>query len=178
MDDIKTVKAGSIIFDKDDNVLIIQQTSNDTWSFPKGSLKDGETIYEGSVRETLEETGFDISPYTPIGIYETYQYESKIVFLIYKMNKDIDIDITPDNKGFKWLSFKSFDVDFFKENTFNKLTYLYFKKAIQYKPIKNGQLNKIKKYRYRLKTEKRKRNNNNKNKNTKKLKLKVINYQK
>lgn len=175
MDDIKNVKAGSIIFDKDDNILIIQQTSNNNWSLPKGSLKEGETIYEGSIRETLEETGFDISPYKPVGIYEIQQYESKVVFLIYKINKDnkdIDIQLTPDNKGFKWLQFKPFDEDFFKENKSNKLTYLYFKKAIKHNSIKNSQLNKIKKYRYTLKSEKRKRNNNNNNntRNIKKIK--------
>ena len=108
---IKTKKGGSIIFDKDDNVLIIQQAKNGIWSFPKGSLKNGETIYDAVKRETLEETGFDISSYEPIGIHKTKEYDSIYTIFIFKIdksNKDINIKLTEDNKAYKWIPFEPY----------------------------------------------------------------------
>ena len=37
---------------------------------PSGHWEDGETLIEGAIRETLEETGWDVRPTALLGIYE------------------------------------------------------------------------------------------------------------
>lgn len=55
------------------DVLVVHRPKYDDWSFPKGKLKDGETIRECCVREVKEETGVDIVLGVPAGWshYET-----------------------------------------------------------------------------------------------------------
>jgi len=157
---IKTKKGGSIIFDKDDNVLLIQQAKNGIWSFPKGSLKNGETIYDAVLRETLEEAGFNISSYDPIGIYKINEYASTFTFLIFKIDKPkekIDIKLTEDNKAFIWIPFNPFPKEFFKKNKVNKITRLYFNKEKPYRNITD----KNKKNINSIKTRKHTKNNKN-----------------
>ena len=36
--------------------------SSSTWGFPKGKAEEGEDELQSAVRETYEETGFDIQP--------------------------------------------------------------------------------------------------------------------
>lgn len=54
-------------------VLIVHRPKYNDWSFPKGKLKDGETIRECCVREIKEETGVDVVLGVPAGwvYYET-----------------------------------------------------------------------------------------------------------
>jgi len=37
--------------------------ASSTWGFPKGKAEEGENELQSAVRETYEETGFDIQPY-------------------------------------------------------------------------------------------------------------------
>jgi 8-oxo-dGTP diphosphatase len=157
---IKTKKGGSIIFDKDDNVLIIQQKKNGIWSFPKGSLKNGETIYEAVIRETFEESGFDISLIEPIDIYKTKEYDSTFTFLIFKIDKpkeDIHVKLTEDTMAYKWISFDPYPKEFFKKNKVNKITRLYFNKEKSYRNLTNTNRKDI----HNIKTRKYHKNNKN-----------------
>ncbi len=43
-------------------VLLVHRPSYDDWSFPKGKRDEGETDYECAIRETLEETGYEVDP--------------------------------------------------------------------------------------------------------------------
>lgn len=48
------------IIKKDNKILMVQEAKEKCygqWSFPAGHLDDGETIFEGAIRETFEETG-------------------------------------------------------------------------------------------------------------------------
>jgi len=55
----------STIVIQDDKVLMIQEGKNhlgqrDKWNFPAGRVELDETIQEAAVRETKEETGYDV----------------------------------------------------------------------------------------------------------------------
>lgn len=165
--DLRNIKGGAIIMDKDENVLLIQQAKNRSWSLPKGSLKEGETKYEAAIRETLEETGLDLSHEKPIGVYETKEYESTFLFLIFKINKsykNIPVKLTIDNRAYIWLPFKPYSGFFLYKNKVNKVTFNFFKQTTPYgyKNFKNTNLDKIKTKRYTLNN----KNNNNSKKNS------------
>ncbi|MFJ4556289.1 NUDIX hydrolase [Streptomyces massasporeus] len=50
-------------------VLLIHKTDNDLWALPGGGIDLGESAPDAAVRETKEETGFDVEVTGLIGIY-------------------------------------------------------------------------------------------------------------
>ena len=48
--------AGGIIVGKDERIVLVWQNQN-SWSFPKGGIDEGETPLEAAWREVKEETG-------------------------------------------------------------------------------------------------------------------------
>ena len=56
-----TKKGGCILINKKDKTIaIIYRPQYNDYSFPKGHLEGDETIREGAIRETIEETARDI----------------------------------------------------------------------------------------------------------------------
>jgi len=56
----KTLKAGVLIHDYENNKILLIQSRGNLWGPPKGSLHFGETEIDGAKREVLEETGLKI----------------------------------------------------------------------------------------------------------------------
>ena len=53
----------SVLHLKNLQCLLVQgYLSSSTWGFPKGKAEEGENELQSAVRETYEETGFDIQP--------------------------------------------------------------------------------------------------------------------
>lgn len=52
--------------------LLVEETVGDrlVLNQPSGHWEDGETLIEGAIRETLEETGWEVCPTALLGIYE------------------------------------------------------------------------------------------------------------
>ncbi|WP_405193228.1 NUDIX hydrolase [Streptomyces anulatus] len=50
-------------------VLLIHKTDNDLWALPGGGIDLGESAPGAAVRETKEETGFDVEVTGLVGIY-------------------------------------------------------------------------------------------------------------
>lgn len=54
--------AGTLVI-KDGQVLLVQESHTEAkglWSLPIGSVEDNESVAEGAIRETKEETGYDV----------------------------------------------------------------------------------------------------------------------
>ena len=68
---------GCVIFRNADElrVLIIKQSRNGNWSFPKGHVEEGETEIQTASREVFEEVGLKIRPLE--GFRETIQYNPR-----------------------------------------------------------------------------------------------------
>ncbi|MGY5035389.1 NUDIX hydrolase [Streptomyces sp. 900116325] len=50
-------------------VLLIHKTDNDLWALPGSGVDVGESVADAAVRETKEETGFDVEVTGLVGLY-------------------------------------------------------------------------------------------------------------
>ena len=131
-DDAPDLTAGVIVFDNAMNFLLVKQRKNGIWSFPKGSVKYGETMFDGALREAFEETGIDFSSDKYISIYIDMNYNKKLHLYIYKslMNyKSIPVKTTQDTCDYIWLNWFNLSEKFMKENRINKITMNYLMKS-------------------------------------------------
>ena len=62
------------IVEQDGKLLLVEELSHNKQVFnqPAGHIEEGETIFEAAIRETLEETGWQVELKSSLGIY-TYQ---------------------------------------------------------------------------------------------------------
>ena len=75
---------GCVIFRIADEmrVLIIKQSRNGNWSFPKGHVEEGETEIQTATREVFEEVGLKVK--IKEGFRETIHYNPRL-----NVNKDV-----------------------------------------------------------------------------------------
>lgn len=134
-DDTPDMTAGVILFDNAMNVLLVKQRKNGIWSFPKGSVKYGETMFDGALREALEETGIDFSTDRHLTVYFDMNYSKTVHLYIYKSfmdYKSIPVRTTDDTSDFIWLNWWNLSEKFIKENRVNKLTLNYLRKSLNH----------------------------------------------
>lgn len=60
-------------------VLLIHRTDCDWWCQPGGGLETGETPWEGVIRETREETGFEIAVERLAGVYSWAPRKDEVI---------------------------------------------------------------------------------------------------
>ncbi|MEW2416803.1 NUDIX domain-containing protein [Streptomyces sp. NPDC046866] len=58
-----------VALDGDGRVLLIHRSDNDLWALPGGGVDTGESVADAAVRETREETGFDVEVTGLVGLY-------------------------------------------------------------------------------------------------------------
>lgn len=54
------MKAGGIILNNENKILLLTIPERDIWSYPKGHMEEGETEEMAAKREILEETGYEV----------------------------------------------------------------------------------------------------------------------
>jgi ADP-ribose pyrophosphatase YjhB (NUDIX family) len=104
----KISKAGTFIFDKKTNKLLIIHVKGGFWGCPKGTIEKGETIKNCAVRETYEETGIRIyenllnkSNKIKNCIYYDIEMEQSKTKLVINSN-----DTANDTNGIGWIKIK------------------------------------------------------------------------
>jgi len=89
------------IIEKDNRYLFVEEYVNDTVVInqPAGHLEENETIEEGCIRETFEETAYLVNVDYLIGVYQERKKNSKDMWLrfcfkcsIYNEIKDKELD--------------------------------------------------------------------------------------
>ncbi len=74
MTDLPHVTVATVVFDKDRFLLVREQDGEHTvYNQPAGHVEPGETILAAALRETLEETGWEVEL---TGYLGTYQYHA------------------------------------------------------------------------------------------------------
>ncbi|HSL90313.1 MAG TPA: NUDIX hydrolase [Ignavibacteriaceae bacterium] len=74
---------------KDGKILLVQETTDSLWAMPGGWADVGDIPSEVAIRETKEESGFDVKPVKVIGVFDAnragrpleFFHAFKIVFL-------------------------------------------------------------------------------------------------
>jgi ADP-ribose pyrophosphatase YjhB (NUDIX family) len=74
---------------KDGKILLVQETTDNCWAMPGGWADVGDIPSEVAVRETKEESGYDVKPIKVIGVYDANRlgghlelfHAFKIIFL-------------------------------------------------------------------------------------------------
>jgi ADP-ribose pyrophosphatase YjhB (NUDIX family) len=56
----ETLKAGCVVLNNQNQVLLVSKVGEDVWTFPKGHVEQGESSEEAAIREVLEETGCNV----------------------------------------------------------------------------------------------------------------------
>lgn len=57
--DGEIIKAGCVVT-QDNKVILVTNKDKSAWAFPKGHAEPGENIEQTALRETLEETGYQV----------------------------------------------------------------------------------------------------------------------
>lgn len=68
----------------DDKVLMVRESKGKgcgKWGFPVGHLENNETIFEGAIRETYEESGYNVKLTGILPITETFNEKGKYVLI-------------------------------------------------------------------------------------------------
>lgn len=65
-----SVSVGAIVADDQGRILLVRRRDTGAWVIPGGVLELHETVLDGVVRETLEETGLTVRPARLTGVYK------------------------------------------------------------------------------------------------------------
>jgi ADP-ribose pyrophosphatase YjhB (NUDIX family) len=82
------VSVAAAIFDDDGRILLMKHSNSGEWGLPGGFVDPNESVTDAVVRETREETGFDIRIVELIGVYSllpnTYPIPHSQAAIIYQ----------------------------------------------------------------------------------------------
>ena len=91
---------------KENKILLVQEAQEKAykqWNFPAGKLDDGETIFEGAVREIFEETGCKVKLTKVLPIISSKERNLvRITFLTEILEENIQFD-TKEILDVKWM---------------------------------------------------------------------------
>ena len=65
---------------KDNKILLVQERSDNMWALPGGWADVGDIPSEVAIRETKEESGFDVKPRKVVGVYDANRVGGQLEF--------------------------------------------------------------------------------------------------
>lgn len=65
---------------KDGKILLVQESTDNCWAMPGGWADVGNIPSEVAIRETKEESGFDVKPKKVIGVYDANRVGGRLEF--------------------------------------------------------------------------------------------------
>jgi 8-oxo-dGTP pyrophosphatase MutT (NUDIX family) len=111
IEQIYHVGVKAIIYNPNNDILILKRTDRDYWDLPGGRIQEGEKVDETLFREIREETGLiALDDITPHGLYLTsirFPVNDQSIGLIFyyhtcRIAKEDSIILSPEHNDFKW----------------------------------------------------------------------------
>ncbi|MEC8890910.1 MAG: NUDIX domain-containing protein [Chloroflexota bacterium] len=78
--DIVRASASGVVFDLSGRVLLQQRSDNGWWGLPGGGMEPGESLFDCSAREMLEETGLTVEVKCIVKVYSDLKDFTAIVY--------------------------------------------------------------------------------------------------
>jgi len=119
-----------IILNDNNETLFIQRsfkksTLPGAWSFPSGTLENGEDANATAIREALEELDIDINPGEIITTKELPEFSVRLLFMICTIkNKEPIIKEPNEIEKIEWMNFDNFFSKFTDDNIGHGLIWL------------------------------------------------------
>lgn len=115
---MKTVFGVGVTLIKNKKVLLGYHTARKyeqpSWAMPGGHVDSDENIYKAAIREVFEETGIKLSEVIPIGFFDDYFEDYRVLsFQVFAEIKEQEPKILEPNKIEKW---EWFELDNIPEN--------------------------------------------------------------
>lgn len=106
--------AAIIIRNKENEILFIQRsfkkkTLPGSWSFPSGTVEEGENIFETAIREANEELDIEIEPNEILATHDLPEFSVRLLFILCNIIKGNPIIKEPKEiEKFEWMKFQDF----------------------------------------------------------------------
>jgi len=104
--------AYSLLLDKDKEKILVVLNGNNTWSLPGGGVEKGETLEQAAIRETKEETGYDIKVDGIVSLNEAFINNNHILFIVFKgqiIQEPNQIPLEENILKVEWVDLKTAD---------------------------------------------------------------------
>ncbi len=102
-----------IINEKNEILFIKRSTEKKTlpgaWSFPSGTVEDGENTYETAMREANEELGIDIEPHGIFATTDLSEFSVRLSFVLCSIKGGyLKVKQPEEIDRFEWMGFPDF----------------------------------------------------------------------
>lgn len=103
-----------VIKNSNNEILFVQRslkkkTLPGCWSFPSGTVEEGEEFFDATKRESREELGIEVEPLKIFAQVELKEFSVKLVFVLCKITKGIPQNKQPEeNQRIEWMTLDKF----------------------------------------------------------------------
>lgn len=104
------IEVSKAVIEKDNKFLLLKRAAHsksfpDLWDFAGGKHEPGETPRQAVIRETKEETNYEIEPGREIKTIKYQNLEWEILFHYFKPKTiEGELKLSPDHSAYRWVT--------------------------------------------------------------------------